>query len=448
MSLECKWKPYGINKLSSYKYNGKNTRSSLYYYTSVDTMQKILESGCIFATNILSLNDFREFFTGTENIFASVEDSIEKQKEELRRDNGSSDSDCKELKYILEDLKEWRKVQIETIEESYQLEFLKKATKAYGIVRYVKEGEVYRYRYGEGGAFDCDRVFPEVYSISFTAESDLLSQWKMYAQESGVAIEFDFNRQVVWSQELENGERGFEISDVLPRKVEYPEDERQELLNNCDVWENKDMFFEAPFYKDKGFSHENEYRLVFYPAKNEKKGADYCTAVNYRISNHKLIPHLKIYCRSKKNVLDEGWPVASITVGPGGNQDLVYRGVVHYIEYKRYKVSGITEDSVRQSAIRYYRDLLEYLCRENRIDIDKYVIRYDAEVEDYVIKGEFPKELQEAENYLYKIILNIVSEELHLIEDCSKYFERYVKNNYLASNGIIVKKSRIPYIYS
>ena len=103
---------------------------SLYYYTTTETMSFILKKGDIFATNISYLNDSEEYING-----------------------------LKELRELLCGDKADRYVQ--------------------SAQNHLAEADAYR---------EALKKAHDIYSISFSQEKDLLSQWYMYAKESGVPV--------------------------------------------------------------------------------------------------------------------------------------------------------------------------------------------------------------------------------------------------------------------
>lgn len=65
---------------------------------------------------------------------------------------------------------------------------------------------------------------PKIYSISFSRERDLLSQWSMYAKESGVSIRMDFSEddeKTLYEIPLNNSDKRHEVSNPGPHKVYY-----------------------------------------------------------------------------------------------------------------------------------------------------------------------------------------------------------------------------------
>lgn len=65
---------------------------------------------------------------------------------------------------------------------------------------------------------------PKVYSISFSRERDLLSQWSMYAKESGVSLMMDFARdkdRVVYEIPRNDSKADAKEVRTVPHKVYY-----------------------------------------------------------------------------------------------------------------------------------------------------------------------------------------------------------------------------------
>lgn len=118
----------------------------LYYYTSTDTMRYVLTGGNIFATNIRYMNDSQEYINGLKELYNLS------QNENLVREW---------IKQEQLDENLWNKLQ--NVFTSQNLEENKQEM--------------------------------EYYSISFCKKNDLLSQWAIYAKESGVSIKMNFEEQ-------------------------------------------------------------------------------------------------------------------------------------------------------------------------------------------------------------------------------------------------------------
>lgn len=131
----------------------------LYYYTTVETMRFILQNGNIYATNLKYMNDSEEYSNGLS-----------------------------EMRKILNE--QFPKTQ-NTIDDRALAELI--------------EGHT------------------EIYSISFSTQRDLLSQWSMYAGESGVSLKMNFNCKLkyLFYSRKKNDVREYCLDSIRPQKVYY-----------------------------------------------------------------------------------------------------------------------------------------------------------------------------------------------------------------------------------
>lgn len=192
-----------------------------------------------------------------------------------------------------------------------------------------------------------------VYSISFCGEGDLLSQWKYYGKNSGIAIEFNFKDAECFIGDALVSEDGSVIAaeygktpttyDVCPLKIAYTDIEKLVLFamsclqpsNNGSTivagGPNPDILI--PFCKNEAFKEERESRMVFAPDNVKCK---------YVVSDGKIKPYIPITFLTKKGANI----IKSITVGPGENQNLVYNALIHIFDSKKFRFQ---EDNGNQS---------------------------------------------------------------------------------------------------
>ena len=167
-----------------------------------------------------------------------------------------------------------------------------------------------------------------IFSISFCGDGDLLSQWKYYGRNSGIAIEFDFD-----SAECKiSGDDEEKWRKICPLKTAYTDSEKLTLLAmSCltpdstgkllTQYPQAEIFI--PFCKNESFREEKESRLVFSPDK-----AKYA----YVVSEGRIKPYIPVKFKA-----EEGHNIIkSITVGPGENQNLVYNALIHIFDSKRF----------------------------------------------------------------------------------------------------------------
>lgn len=417
---------------------------ALYYYTTVETFQKIMETGSLYASHIKRMNDWKEFDIGAAKAISDLEAAIREREKTVAESLGCADPSHGGSKEIEKLAQKKKLAQAAELCNYYRLPFLKGAIQRCGrSFRHLIKHDLQMYRFSDNGVYGMDYAFPELYSISFTQEEDLLSQWKMYAQESGVAIEFDFagmgSRLVLKQGAFINGkeDKAFPVQCRYPQPVKYKlENDSLPLEDSLDV---KKLFSEVPYYKDPAFSQESEARLIFRPYKMLKDDKLICSKIGYRTANHLLIPYLVIYCVDKDLPESLGWPITSLTVGPGHNQDVVFEGLIHFVEYGRIKMCRFTDEEQMQARIRYYREFLT-----------------ESGILDAATGGSFWEKAAKQELVREKAIDPLKQERclFHLgktyakTDNYEQLFQEFCDRSYLTTSGLIVRKSKIPYIFN
>lgn len=421
----------------------------LYYYTTVETFQKIVETGSIFASHIKRMNDWKEFDVGAAKVLSEMKESIKERRKEIYKqtkriapgeDVAGSDANS---------IKKKKREQADGLLNYYRVPFLEEATRSLGrCCRYLEGGELQMYRFSEGGVYGMDYAFPELYSISFTNQPDLLSQWKMYARESGVAIELDFagkGGRLIFLQEVLNDgkdDKDFLSPCTYPREISY--EINVGSLSLKDALELKKNFSSVPYYKDTGFRQESEARLIFRPYKKLNGDKLIYSKLGYRTANYLIIPYLKIYCAEAGNPDQLGWPIVSLTVGPGHNQDAVFEGLIHFVEYGPLKICKFTDEELMWARIRYYYEFLADCgilhMAEPPSASGRTTWEENAGAE---IKRKGITSAIEQERFLYARGQKSLKRDQY-----DQRFREFCGHAYLATNGVIVRKSRIPYIFS
>lgn len=357
----------------------------LYYYTSSETMKYILTQGDIFATHISYLNDSEEYINGLR---------------ELREIFGSDDLGGRETSLFRED-------------DEYE-NALKK--------------------------------IPQIYSISFSKEADLLSQWYMYARESGVRLGMQFSEKKQYFEikrkDPNTREDKKKISSTL-RDVHYftrtgmPSNEykiekekivetirayAEELGIQNDFGSNSIRLWKeiAPYIKNYEFRQEKEVRLVFNATVVNRRDGDNSDGdlIEYRNAKGVLVPYLDIY---KK----EGWPVIEIMVGPGRNQDRVFHSICHFVDHNDLKIPTIEE----QNNMRYFIEGMS----SYQVDPDL-IKKYCDQIEKTVTDGQG--------------ILTYKGQIYDILKEKTDHEQEYLDRNYYSNSGIIVRKSNAPYVFS
>ncbi len=350
---------------------------NLYYYTTSETMRYILTGGDIFATHISYLNDSEEYINGLREL-----------RELLQ--SGNRRSNC---------------------------------YKAASDMYLTKDVYV-----------DAVKNVPQLYSISFSKEPDLLSQWYMYSKESGIRLKLS----------MQEGEQSFKVKkksqsenkrDISGRLKdvhyftrigmdvsEYEQEKRrifktiEEYMQQQGIGEDiegniiklwKDI---APYIKNYEFRQEKEVRLIF----QANVGRNTTDLIEYRNAQGVLVPYLDIY-------REDGWPIVEIMVGPGRNQERVFNSICHFIEHTELKIPLVEQ---KQNMVTFLEDMLRYTIPQN-------------DIKDY--QSVIENSVQNQSIITYK----------GAIYDClraaGERAQEYLNRNYYSECGVIVRKSNAPY---
>lgn len=359
----------------------RDIKLELYYYTKVETLRYILKGANIYATNLQYMNDSEEYANG-----------------------------LKELREIINNSKE-----DDLITEQQLLNELQRE--------------------------------PTSYSISFSAARDLLSQWSMYAGESGVSIKMRFDgnekyRGLVLAGNMEDSkseEREYLTEQqICPQKVFYCTKESMEKQEyekmKKEVWQAiEETTFEhtlkdvqgnmvflwkemAPYVKRAEFRAEAEYRLVFDWTQLRQQ-----FQIDYRNDKNVLKPYLDIECEG-------GWPIREIIVGPGFNQDVVYKSLLHFLNHTDLALPELT-------GYQYYERCSEYLKSCGVIS---------EEVEKIWDKGRYIEKMDAKMRYKE---FQVIRAEILCSMKVNDSFKNLLEKQEITKDGIILSKSRIPYVF-
>ncbi len=326
---------YLVPDISSFKTDVKNkfkpnlsinNEERFYHYTTLDLAIKILtanEFGTkdgkieLWASQQQFSNDNEEMTNG----LALIRDYFESEKDELNKKilqfGIDRENDNDKIKSIIDEF-------IERI-ESYQTRI------------------------------DTDQ---DIYIICFCMNGDLLSQWKYYGRNCGIAIEFDLKAMRYSGLDGKDKDLGRQRDyPVGPYRVVYCDAEKRKIIENIvnnaleesktapadkkrvllDHWNQ--VFAVSPLFKHKDFHEEAECRLLFRPVFTDEYDAQ--DIFYYRERNGTLLPYMKI----KLHPQNGGTGVKSITIGPGQNQELIKKGFEHMFERKGLDIPIICSET-------------------------------------------------------------------------------------------------------
>ena len=185
---------------------------------------------------------------------------------------------------------------------------------------------------------------PNHYSISFCGKNNLLSQWTYYGAKTGVAIEYDLNNCFLkgdssnideWSDATrpykilyKNNDKEIKIRAVLKAFSDGRDDNYNTEITALQ------LLYLSSFMKDEAYCEESESRLLFTPyytiGKNQnEKMNKVLSLIKFRESNGIILPYLPIQIKHKES---NKFPIKSITVGPGRNQEFVFNSLILFIQ--------------------------------------------------------------------------------------------------------------------
>lgn len=333
--------------------------NNLYHYTNVSAMQKILSSNILLATHIQYMNDWSEYQRGYQILL----EQLKQLKSVVRK------------RKILFDIEKWNIIKEKIKELPDKCPITAEEYNDFIIEQHRTRMEL---------------LLPEVYSVSFCGEADLLNQWTNYAKENGVCIEFDFHNFVFQcpdiSEEIYNKFGKEEIDEARiykgyrPVKIVYAENAMRDIIKKDIVaylqevptkekreieefwWKEIGTVFSiVPFFKHMAFAPENEIRLAVRRLSvplnfinrdcNGKLSGFYEAKIYYMERGNILTPRLKLQWKCIENSSSQKTPVKSIIVGPGSNQEMTYRSIIHFIEHSLNNVDNISRSERKKLEI-------------------------------------------------------------------------------------------------
>lgn len=201
-------------------------------------------------------------------------------------------------------------------------------------------------------------ILNEVFVICFCSKRSLLSQWKYYGKNSGVAIEYNLDRckyagyidgkiedeegrfipNYVYKVIYDNLEKQQIIDDFIKKQIYNISQERiDNTERKREIFRKMDRLYSfAPLFKHDSFQEENESRLLFRPLylHNPQNIGD---LINYRVSDGRIVPYMKIKIRGNQEGANREPVIKSLTVGPGQNQDLIFQALKHIVGNRFHK---------------------------------------------------------------------------------------------------------------
>ena len=425
------------NGAGSFDYN-----DTLFHYTTTEVLNILFDSCTFRASNLFYLNDSEEFYAGIRHLKRHVKKELPIRKAEAMN--------------ILNELS-------------------------------LENGR---------GDFD-----PGIYSISFSKEKDLLSQWITYAKESGVAIELDSKLISGTDKKGQSGLRWYGVESFTKsdeanatefnsllffhlrqnlHAIDYNKTFKQMrdsgiLLSMLNIQRETYQFL-ASYYKNKGFEAEKEVRLSVFPmCCGTEKGSKEATICYYRMGERGILrPYLNVTIGYRKTIDGKDYfqpclPIKTITVGPGKNQQDVFNSIIHRMRYGKPRIYNYAEDTslLNNNIYNYICEVIEWLYRKEYI---KYDLREDkllkpasGSISHIIIDNDrIDKRDKQLVLRLVNSILIALENNYHRSINCylklsdneaqlkprEETILHELKNDlFFSKEGIIVKKSILSYVF-
>ena len=406
---------------------GNSRNVPLYHYTDTEVLDSLLSGATFWATNIFYQNDSEEYKNGVKLLETKLADIVSTSKDQ--RKNACIEGALKAMKK--ED-----------------------AQNNIGL-----------------------------FTISFSKEEDSLHQWITYAKESGVAIELDNSKINELTLMYQKNDQEFgEFAKVPLVPLDYTPNSLQEKLSMISAIEgdmelpiNISLRLMASYLKNPSFKSEKEVRLTFVPV---AQGNDSdTTQIFYKRSQLGILkPYIKVKFCNKIDNDKPCLPLKSITVGPSGKQQVIFNSVVHRLNYGRCNIYNYSSEG-KQLINNFCLYLTEVnnlidtsraeshdenivtqkpdaLAQKILISFIKLCKKRNREIKDlpvikYIINEwlECNKTFLRSLGFTSKVLNPFSGDETKVSDKQLKLLETIKENLYFSKEGVIVRKSKIPYIF-
>ena len=419
---------------------GSAGSNDFFHYTSTEVLDKILSTACFRATNIYYLNDSMEYLEGLKKLMSVVQGADTPNQTFI---------DCiNELRYSGCNM--W--------EGLYTISFSTKEDNLQHWITYAKESGV------------CIQLDGEIMTRASGAFSEDDEQKLIFIQKdrtqktvgeitSGNCLNpIDYGEPMITLSQLEESFKHYYLSDHV----------NADVTEHADFWENnRDILkrflqLTASFFKIHDFDGEYEARLSFFPLvddTDEESETNNSVEFKYhRMPSGALRPYINIYFLQAPEK-HYACPIRSITIGPGGHQQVVFDSVVHRLKYgdcklwqyglkkkaeclseyislctghARKLLEQDTGDSEQSDIESLLKNLTNYLQ-------DEWAYRAECKV---IVDRAGKLSLTQKEDGDSPVRPKIPEDAKTML-----LLEKVLSEFFLSSSGVIVRKSACPYIF-
>lgn len=442
----------------------------LYYYTDTNVLNLVLDSATLWASNILYMNDMDEYKSGLKAIRKLLENC-----DKLYKSKRWYDKVKKSLDEIIANC-------YSSADGIFNLSFSRNEDSLHQWITYAKES-------GVCIELDGKELFDE-------------NKWclKICAENDGKGSDYNHTfldtaknwiRPVKYTSTNLSGNKVFlegKDDDFLKKLVcqleKLEEIERvgiEKDVNDSSSLAVTEMLFQlvAAFVKHGSFKIEEEMRAIFFASHSNVGNT---TAIKYdRKSSGVLRPHMEIaFCYKDEKSICPKLPLRGVVIGPSGLQQSIFDSVVHRLRYGNINVYAYNERVLNLNFCRYAIEAILRWCESQHIErisesmfeeiSNKLYMQWRKEVKtftnnrskttwyDEVIKEEndfsifdFLKNncTNDESSALKSLITKHIFRESFESPVCGDNILIAInKDNYFSKDGIWVRKSKIPYIYT
>lgn len=435
----------------------ENDIKKLFHYTTTNVLNIILDSASFWASNMLYLNDADEYKNGIKMI---------------RDCCGCIDKNEDAYKYLKNERQKdfWANIDEPDDGEIYTISFCQDGDLLSQWITYAKES---------GVALELDEILLDgtldlsrsenfyfiVKSDSGNDQSDGDKKEKACKIEVQAYSTANVLSNIIYRNEIDDTFKKY-MSDFICAINNF-----DSPINEAD---KRCMYkIKASYIKNPKFEAEKEVRASFMNVVPNKSSAKKSKINYFRTDKGVLRPYLEVQIALANNNLEfkPCLPLKSITVGPSGVQQAVFDSVIHRLkngERKIYNYAKKNPQKFTQNFSDYLEEVLEY-AKENNLFNYKGEIevegRYnfaenEMELDIKRKKREVNKSVKDfifqLVNRLNKHVQEIVDIKINGIDNTTDFskvtkyddaIREIRKNFYFTEEGVLIRKSKIPYIF-
>ena len=163
--------------------------------------------------------------------------------------------------------------------------------------------------------------------------------------------------------------------------------------------------------------------------------------IDYRTDKHVIKPYLDVKC-------ENGWPIISVMVGPGFNQQVVYRSVKFFLDHAQIQSSGLySRKQWGEQIERYLKDVLSAMPDGKALNEQEWGTKRNillSKCGSLIIDSQCDEKIEESQRtQLYDMVSELSRTYFNILRGEVSESAR----SYFSKSGIILKCSQIPYIF-